>query len=82
MPQDKFYYEPGRRNSIEPWLRRTLVRPVRLSSFLSMVNGKWSIWNGLFTIHDHTPAILRLYSANASSNLSFAVVSPGTLCEG
>ena len=30
----------------------------------------------------HTPAILRLYSASASSNRSLAVVSPGTLWEG
>ena len=30
----------------------------------------------------HTPATLFLYSLSASDNLSFAVVSPGTLCEG
>jgi len=31
---------------------------------------------------DQTPITRFLYSASASANLCFAVVSPGTLCEG
>lgn len=60
---------------------QTLINGQKKSTYFKNNRKKQEIGKNMHLSH-HTPETRRLYSANASSKRSLAVVSPGTLCEG